>query len=174
MPYGMLVGLHALCSPLSCSHMVRVCLQGMSDLLSVVLLVTTDETEAFWIFERLMHRVGGNFDSDQGCCQMQLRGLARLVQLLDPPLHAAIRAAGATEYLFAFRWVMVLLKREFLLSEVRLLILNWLGCLLVDCSRLCGQRQLADEQSMARTYAHIKHTTSTTHQQAECFRSPTG
>lgn len=95
-----------------------IVLQGMSDLLSVVLLVTTDETEAFWIFERLMHRVGGNFDSDQACCQSQLRGLSRLVQLLDPPLHAAIRAAGATDYLFAFRWIMVLLKREFLLSEV--------------------------------------------------------
>lgn len=93
----------------------------MSDLLSVVLLVTTDETEAFWIFERLMHRVGGNFDKDQACCQAQLRGLARLVQLLDPPLHVAIRAAGATDYLFAFRWVMVLLKREFVLSEVRTL-----------------------------------------------------
>jgi hypothetical protein len=92
--------------------------QGMSDLLSVVLLVTTDETEAFWIFERIMHRVGGNFDREQACCQAQLRGLARLVQLLDPPLHAAIRAAGATDYLFAFRWIMVLLKREFLLSEV--------------------------------------------------------
>lgn len=90
----------------------------MSDLLSVVLLVTTDETEAFWIFERLMHRVGGNFDKDQACCQAQLKGLSRLVQLLDPPLHAAIRAAGATDYLFAFRWIMVLLKREFLLAEV--------------------------------------------------------
>lgn len=106
----------------------RVYLQGMSDLLSVVLLVTTDETEAFWIFERLMHRVGGNFDSDQACCQSQLRGLAKLVQLLDPPLHAAIRAAGATDYLFAFRWIMVLLKREFLLSEVRLLVFFPLLC----------------------------------------------
>lgn len=41
------------------------------------------------------------------------------MQLLDPPLHAAIRAAGCQDYLFCFRWIMVSLKREFALSQVR-------------------------------------------------------
>lgn len=41
------------------------------------------------------------------------------MQLLDPPLHAAIRAAGCQDYLFCFRWIMVSLKREFALSQVQ-------------------------------------------------------
>eukprot|EP00892_Ulva_mutabilis_P012409 jgi/Ulvmu1/9540/UM053_0029.1 len=108
--------------------------QGMSDLLAPVLLVTHDEVDAFWLFEALLRRVGGNFllwaslgntadaaadaVAEKTCCQQQLDGLGRLVQLLDPPLHAAIRAAGCQDYLFCFRWIMVSLKREFALSQV--------------------------------------------------------
>jgi hypothetical protein len=92
--------------------------KGMSDLLSPILLITQDEAEAFWLFERLMHRVGGNFDKDQTCCQLQLAALSHLVQVLDPPLHSAIKGAGCNDFLFCFRWMMVLLKREFRLLEV--------------------------------------------------------
>lgn len=65
-----------------------VCVQGMSDLLAPVLLVTQDEVDAFWLFEALMRRVGGNFllwsglgsggvsdaTAEKTCCQLQLDG----------------------------------------------------------------------------------------------------
>lgn len=62
----------------------------MSDLLAPILLVTQDEADAFWLFEALMRRVGGNFllwsgpslataaagASEKTCCQLQLDGVA--------------------------------------------------------------------------------------------------
>lgn len=60
----------------------------MSDLLAPILLVTQDEVDAFWLFEALMRRVGGNFllwsgidtaapaagNPEKTCCQLQLDG----------------------------------------------------------------------------------------------------
>lgn len=92
--------------------------QGMSDLLAPLLAIMGNEAETFWSFVALMDRVGGNFDSDQRCCQLQLGALRQLVQLLDPPLHEAVKAAGCLDYLCCFRWVMVLLKREFAFDDV--------------------------------------------------------
>jgi hypothetical protein len=74
--------------------------------------------QAFWCFVALMKRLGGNFDKEQAACQQQLVALRRLVQLLDPPLHAAINAAACADMLFCFRWVLVALKREFPVAEV--------------------------------------------------------
>ena len=65
-----------------------------------------------------MQRLGCNFDKDQTACQLQLAALARLLALLDPPLHAAVKAAACTDMLFCFRWMLVGLKREFPLAEV--------------------------------------------------------
>lgn len=92
--------------------------QGMSDLLAPLLVIMPAEEEAFWCFVHLMDRCGGNFDSDQRCCQLQLAAMRQLVQLVDPPLHEAIKAAGCKDFLFCFRWMMVLLKREFPFAEV--------------------------------------------------------
>jgi hypothetical protein len=75
-------------------------------------------TQAFWCFVALMHRIGCNFDRDQMACQLQLAGLRRLLQVLDPPLYAAIKEASCQDMLFCFRWMLVALKREFPLEEV--------------------------------------------------------
>jgi Rab-GTPase-TBC domain len=78
--------------------------QGMSDVLAPLLLALPDEASAFWAFVALLERVGGNFDAGQASCVRQLAALRRLVALLDPPLHAAIDAAGCADMLFCFRW----------------------------------------------------------------------
>lgn len=78
----------------------------------------TATLQAFWCFVALMQRLGCNFDRDQTACQLQLAALGRLVALLDPPLHAVVKAAACTDMLFCFRWMLVGLKREFPLAEV--------------------------------------------------------
>ena len=70
------------------------------------------------MFAAIMCRLGPNFAPSQAACQAQLAALLHLVQLLDPPLHAAISAAACADMLFCFRWVLVALKRELLLDDV--------------------------------------------------------
>nr|KYP55732.1 TBC1 domain family member 15 [Cajanus cajan] len=51
--------------------------QGMSDLLSPILFVMDDESEAFWCFAALMERLGPNFNRDQNGMHSQLFALSK-------------------------------------------------------------------------------------------------
>jgi hypothetical protein len=53
-------------------------LQGMSDLLSPILFVMEDESEAFWCFVALMERLGPNFNRDQNGMHSQLFALSKV------------------------------------------------------------------------------------------------
>lgn len=89
--------------------------QGMSDLCSPMIILLEDEADAFWCFERLMRRLRGNFrctDSSVGV-ETQLSNLAAITQVIDPKLHQHLETLGGGDYLFAFRMLMVLFRREF-------------------------------------------------------------
>ncbi|KAJ7948472.1 TBC1 domain family member [Quillaja saponaria] len=89
--------------------------QGMSDLCSPMIMLLDDEADAFWCFERLMRRLRGNFrctDSSVGV-ETQLNNLASVTQVIDPKLHQHLETLGGGDYLFAFRMLMVLFRREF-------------------------------------------------------------
>ncbi|KAK1324456.1 hypothetical protein QJS10_CPA01g00960 [Acorus calamus] len=89
--------------------------QGMSDLCSPMIVLLEDEADAFWCFERLMRRLRGNFrctESSVGV-ETQLSSLASITQVLEPKLHQHLETLGGGDYLFAFRMLMVLFRREF-------------------------------------------------------------
>ncbi|CAI9088482.1 OLC1v1022818C1 [Oldenlandia corymbosa var. corymbosa] len=89
--------------------------QGMSDLCSPMIILLEDEADAFWCFERLMRRLRGNFrctESSVGV-ETQLSNLASITQVIDPKLHRHLETLGGGDYLFAFRMLMVLFRREF-------------------------------------------------------------
>ncbi|XP_062018189.1 rab GTPase-activating protein 22-like [Rosa rugosa] len=89
--------------------------QGMSDLCSPMIILLDDEADAFWCFERLMRRLRGNFrctDNSVGV-EEQLNNLAAITQVIDPKLHQHLETLGGGDYLFAFRMLMVLFRREF-------------------------------------------------------------
>ncbi|KAK7324658.1 hypothetical protein VNO77_28392 [Canavalia gladiata] len=89
--------------------------QGMSDLCSPMVILLDDEADAFWCFERLMRRLRGNFrctDNSVGV-EAQLSNLASVTQVIDPKLHKHLEHLGGGDYLFAFRMLMVLFRREF-------------------------------------------------------------
>ncbi|XP_057950691.1 GTPase-activating protein gyp7 [Malania oleifera] len=89
--------------------------QGMSDLCSPMIILFEDEADAFWCFERLMRRLRGNFrctESSVGV-EAQLSKLASITQVIDPKLHQHLETLGGGDYLFAFRMLMVLFRREF-------------------------------------------------------------
>ncbi|KAK1266897.1 hypothetical protein QJS04_geneDACA015268 [Acorus gramineus] len=89
--------------------------QGMSDLCSPMVIILEDEADAFWCFERLMRRLRGNFKSTRSSIgvQSQLSVLASIMKAVDPKLHQHLENLDGGEYLFAFRMLMVLFRREF-------------------------------------------------------------
>ncbi|CAN1800291.1 TBC1 domain family member 15 [Linum perenne] len=99
--------------------------QGMSDLCSPMVILLDDEADAFWCFERLMRRLRGNFRCTETSVgvESQLSNLAAITQVIDPKLHQHLGivlsfscktdALGGGDYLFAFRMLMVLFRREF-------------------------------------------------------------
>lgn len=89
--------------------------QGMTDLCSPMIMLFENEADAFWCFERLMRRLRGNFrctESSVGV-ETQLTNLAAVTQVVDPKLHQHLETLGGGDYLFAFRMLMVLFRREF-------------------------------------------------------------
>lgn len=92
--------------------------QGMSDLLSPILHVVVEESEAFWCFAALMERMAPNFHRDQAGMQAQLSAVSKLVQLLDNPLHDYFKQNDCLNYFFCFRWILICFKREFDYNDV--------------------------------------------------------
>ncbi|XP_052627417.1 uncharacterized protein LOC111921816 isoform X2 [Lactuca sativa] len=88
--------------------------QGMSDLCSPMIMLLEDEADAFWCFERLMRRLRGNFKCVGASVgvESQLCNLANVIQVVDPKLHQHLDHLGGGDYLFAFRMLMVLFRRE--------------------------------------------------------------
>ncbi|XP_009621854.1 rab GTPase-activating protein 22-like isoform X1 [Nicotiana tomentosiformis] len=89
--------------------------QGMSDICSPMVILLENEADAFWCFERAMRRLRENFKcttSSMGV-QSQLSTLAQIVKTVDPKLHQHLEELDGGEYLFAFRMLMVLFRREF-------------------------------------------------------------
>ncbi|XP_019196832.1 PREDICTED: TBC1 domain family member 15-like [Ipomoea nil] len=89
--------------------------QGMSDLCSPMIILLDNEGDAFWCFQHLMRRLRGNFRcTDQSVgVETQLTNLASVTQVIDPKLHQHLETLGGGDYLFAFRMLMVLFRREF-------------------------------------------------------------
>ncbi|KAM7498841.1 hypothetical protein LguiA_023255 [Lonicera macranthoides] len=89
--------------------------QGMSDLCSPMIILLDNEADSFWCFERLMRRLRGNFRCTESSIgvETQLSNLASITQVIDPKLHRHLETLGGGHYLFAFRMLMVLFRREF-------------------------------------------------------------
>ncbi|GAB2284654.1 hypothetical protein Dimus_019106 [Dionaea muscipula] len=89
--------------------------QGMSDLCSPMIMLLDNEADSFWCFERLMRRLRGNFRCSGSTVgvESQLTNLAAITQATDPKLHQRLEELGGGDYLFAFRMLMVLFRREF-------------------------------------------------------------
>eukprot|EP00736_Rhodelphis_marinus_P006448 Rmarinus@m.14655 len=87
--------------------------QGMSDLLSPILVIMDDEVDAFWCFVGLMDRVEHSFTLEQQGIRDQLSFLAQVLIDMDPELYAHFDKHFAANLFFCFRWLLVQFRREF-------------------------------------------------------------
>lgn len=92
--------------------------QGMSDLLSPVLVVMENEVDAFWCFAGLMERMCHNFEMDQGGMKSQLTQIQKLMQVYDSELYTYLESHDSGNFYFCFRWILIHFKREFHFHEI--------------------------------------------------------
>ncbi|GAY40285.1 hypothetical protein CUMW_050770 [Citrus unshiu] len=88
---------------------------GMNDICSPMIVLLENEADAFWCFEHTMRRLRENFRTNTGMIgvQSQLSTLSQIIRTIDPKLHQHLEDLDGGEYLFAFRMLMVLFRREF-------------------------------------------------------------
>ncbi|KAK4744287.1 hypothetical protein SAY87_010599 [Trapa incisa] len=93
--------------------------QGMNDICSPMAILLENEADAFWCFERAMRRLRGNFRCTTSSIgvQSQLSTLSQIIRTIDPKLHQHLEDLDGGEYLFAFRMLMVLFRREFSFAD---------------------------------------------------------
>ncbi|KAJ4726924.1 TBC1 domain family member 15 [Melia azedarach] len=89
--------------------------QGMNDICSPMVILLENEADAFWCFEHAMRRLRENFRCSTSSIgvQSQLCTLSQIIKTIDPKLHQHLEDLDGGEYLFAFRMLMVLFRREF-------------------------------------------------------------
>lgn len=92
--------------------------QGMSDLLSPVLVVMENEVDAFWCFAGLMERMCHNFEMDQDGMKRQLTQIQKLMQVYDSELYTYLESHDSGNFYFCFRWILIHFKREFHFHEI--------------------------------------------------------
>ncbi|XP_029655014.1 TBC1 domain family member 15 isoform X3 [Octopus sinensis] len=102
--------------------------QGMSDLLSPILVIMENEVDAFWCFAGFMETVCSNFEMDQQGMKTQLAQMHTLMQFVDPELCSYLESHDSGNFYFCFRWLLIVFKREFSFPDIqRLWEVLWTG-----------------------------------------------
>ncbi|CAG9765437.1 unnamed protein product [Ceutorhynchus assimilis] len=92
--------------------------QGMSDLLSPLLMLLEHESDTFWCFVGFMNKLISNFDIDQAGMKEQLANLYTLLAFIDPFLANYLETHECANMFFCFRWLLVWFKRELKQDDV--------------------------------------------------------
>ncbi|KAE8727330.1 Detected protein of confused Function [Hibiscus syriacus] len=86
--------------------------QGMSDLLSPIISVVENDSEAFWCFAGFMKRARHNFRLDEVGIRRQLNIVSKIIKCKDNHLYRHLEKLQAEDCFFVYRMVIVLFRRE--------------------------------------------------------------
>uniref|UniRef100_A0A6B2L8H4 Rab-GAP TBC domain-containing protein n=1 Tax=Arcella intermedia TaxID=1963864 RepID=A0A6B2L8H4_9EUKA len=95
--------------------------QGMNDLVAVILVIQNDEADGFWCFKGMMDKFGKHFSKDQNGILTQLEKLRKLMSFLDPQFYKYLGDIDALKFFFVYRWILIVFRREFSLEQVKIL-----------------------------------------------------
>ena len=87
--------------------------QGMSDLLSPILVTMMDEAHAYICFCSLMQRLRSNFFIDGESMTKKFQHLTDALLYYDPEFFTYLKLNQADDLLFCYRWLLLEMKREF-------------------------------------------------------------
>ena len=114
-----LVWLHDILTTFAIVHPDVGYVQGMNDILSMILFVMDDEADAYNCFCGYMKAIHQEFASD-GIVD-QLTQLSKLLSLADNELFSHFGSIEAGDFFFCHRWILLSFKREFaFLDAIRL------------------------------------------------------
>lgn len=91
--------------------------QGMSDLLSPILSVISDDYEAFWCFVGFMKKARQNFRLDEVGITRQLSIVSKIIKSKDSQLYKHLEKVKAEDCFFVYRMVLVMFRRELTLNQ---------------------------------------------------------
>ncbi|KAK6155500.1 hypothetical protein DH2020_009748 [Rehmannia glutinosa] len=86
--------------------------QGMSDLLTPIVSVMTEDHEAFWCFVGFMKKARHNFRLDEVGIRRQLNTVSKIIKYKDSHLYRHLEKLEAEDCFFVYRMVVVLFRRE--------------------------------------------------------------
>jgi hypothetical protein len=86
--------------------------QGMSDLLSPIISIISEDHEAFWCFVGFMKKARQNFRLDEVGIKRQLELVAKIIKYKDGHLFKHLEKLQADDCFFVYRMVVVLFRRE--------------------------------------------------------------
>ncbi|KAL5231999.1 hypothetical protein ABZP36_030775 [Zizania latifolia] len=86
--------------------------QGMSDLLSPIIVVMEEDHEAFWCFVGFMRKARHNFRLDEVGIRRQLKIVSQIIRRKDSHLYRHLQKLQAEDCFFVYRMVVVLFRRE--------------------------------------------------------------
>ncbi|XP_014505230.1 GTPase-activating protein gyp7 isoform X1 [Vigna radiata var. radiata] len=86
--------------------------QGMSDLLSPIVSVISEDHEAFWCFVGFMKKARQNFRLDEVGIRRQLDLVAKIIKFKDAHLFRHLEKLQAEDCFFVYRMVVVMFRRE--------------------------------------------------------------
>ncbi|KAK4273854.1 hypothetical protein QN277_017168 [Acacia crassicarpa] len=86
--------------------------QGMSDLLSPIITVISEDHMAFWCFVGFMKKARQNFRLDEVGIRRQLNIVAKIIKSKDSHLYRHLEKLQAEDCFFVYRMVVVLFRRE--------------------------------------------------------------
>eukprot|EP00123_Amoebidium_parasiticum_P018757 comp24281_c0_seq1/m.45348 comp24281_c0_seq1/g.45348 ORF comp24281_c0_seq1/g.45348 comp24281_c0_seq1/m.45348 type:complete len:475 (-) comp24281_c0_seq1:186-1610(-) len=90
-------------------------IQGQNEFASMLLYVQNgSESEAFWCFAQLMNFMGDFFlPEDKTAMNRQFHTLIEMVNQHEPTLYETLATEEAADVVFAYRWMLLNMKREF-------------------------------------------------------------
>ncbi|XP_010525566.1 PREDICTED: GTPase-activating protein GYP7 [Tarenaya hassleriana] len=91
--------------------------QGMSDLLSPILSVISDDHVAFWCFVGFMKKARHNFRLDEVGIKRQLSIVSKIIKSKDSQLYRHLEKLQAEDCFFVYRMVVVMFRRELTLEQ---------------------------------------------------------
>ncbi|KDP43333.1 hypothetical protein JCGZ_26591 [Jatropha curcas] len=86
--------------------------QGMSDLLSPIIAIISEDHEAFWCFVGFMKKARHNFRLDEVGIWRQLNIVSKIIKCKDSRLFKHLEMLQAEDCFFVYRMVVVLFRRE--------------------------------------------------------------
>ncbi|XP_019849999.1 PREDICTED: TBC1 domain family member 15-like [Amphimedon queenslandica] len=95
--------------------------QGMSDLLSVILAIMENEVDSFWCFVGLMDMIHDRFEITQEFMRLRIKQLRTLLKVSDPEFYKYLGEKDSNNLYLSFRWLLVDFKREFQFSDLMIL-----------------------------------------------------